>query len=605
MSTIVTRAGKGSPLTWNEVDNNFTNLNTDKLQSGNTAAALTITSATINGGTITGTALNGTLGATTPSTIAATTISASGVSTFSAGSAGAPAITTAGDTNTGMFFPAADTIAFSEGGTESMRIDSNGRLGIGTTIPLQALDVRGRTGLYGASDAYQLKLSYALGTAGFWLGSPSANALSFYNDAGTERMRIDSSGNLGLGVTPTQKLHVSSTGNNVIISETTGASNIAQVRASGTSGRTSYLWQASASYPTYQSLVANNAGIYGTTNLSYEADGAFFQSWWTNASERMRIHSSGGVSIGNTTDSGAGVLNVNTSVIAPFAKLTANGTGSSNAGLLLDYAGVVQWQIYPETTTGALTVISAGATRLKIDTSGNLGLGVTPATWSGAAKAIQIGAYNILYNLGDATYYGSNYSFNGTNRVYLNSSKFALEYLQYANDGSHRWYNAPSGTAGGTVTFTERMTLNASGNLGIGTTSPVTKLVVSNSGAAGFEFNPNASGGIAQVEAYNRSTSAYVPLSLIADDIRFRTGSTATERMRIDTSGNVGIGTASPASSAILDAQSTTKGVRMPNMTTTQKNAIASPVAGLMVFDTTLAKLCVYSGSAWQTITSV
>lgn len=69
MSTIVTRAGKGSALTHNEVDANFTNLNNDKLQSGNTAAALTITnlsgttvtytnanisSATISGGTITG-----------------------------------------------------------------------------------------------------------------------------------------------------------------------------------------------------------------------------------------------------------------------------------------------------------------------------------------------------------------------------------------------------------------------------------------------------------------------------------------------------------------------------------------------------------------------
>jgi hypothetical protein len=67
----------------------------------------------------------------------------------------------------------------------------------------------------------------------------------------------------------------------------------------------------------------------------------------------------------------------------------------------------------------------------------------------------------------------------------------------------------------------------------------------------------------------------------------------------------VGIGTASPSASAILDAQSTTKGVRMPNMTTTQKNAIASPAAGLMVFDTTLAKLSVYSGVAWETITSL
>jgi len=68
--------------------------------------------------------------------------------------------------------------------------------------------------------------------------------------------------------------------------------------------------------------------------------------------------------------------------------------------------------------------------------------------------------------------------------------------------------------------------------------------------------------------------------------------------------GNVGVG-AAPNASALLDVQSTTKGVRFPNMTTTQKNAIASPAAGLVVFDTTLAKLCVYSGAAWQTITSV
>ena len=47
MSTIVTRSGKGSPLTHVEVDANFTNLNTDKIQSGNTVAALTITSATV------------------------------------------------------------------------------------------------------------------------------------------------------------------------------------------------------------------------------------------------------------------------------------------------------------------------------------------------------------------------------------------------------------------------------------------------------------------------------------------------------------------------------------------------------------------------------
>lgn len=69
-------------------------------------------------------------------------------------------------------------------------------------------------------------------------------------------------------------------------------------------------------------------------------------------------------------------------------------------------------------------------------------------------------------------------------------------------------------------------------------------------------------------------------------------------------SGSVGVGASSVNSAAILEITSTTKGVRFPNMTTTQKNAIAN-LAGNVVFDTTLGKLCVNSGSAWQTITSV
>jgi hypothetical protein len=65
---------------------------------------------------------------------------------FSAGTALLPAITTAGDTNTGVFFPAADTMAFTKNGAESMRIDSAGNVGIGKTNPIFPLDVNGRIG---------------------------------------------------------------------------------------------------------------------------------------------------------------------------------------------------------------------------------------------------------------------------------------------------------------------------------------------------------------------------------------------------------------------------------------------------------------------------
>jgi hypothetical protein len=75
------------------------------------------------------------IGGTTPLAGKFTTLQATGVTTVQAGTLSDPAITTTGDTNTGIFFPAADTIAFTEGGVESMRITSAGDVGIGTSSP--------------------------------------------------------------------------------------------------------------------------------------------------------------------------------------------------------------------------------------------------------------------------------------------------------------------------------------------------------------------------------------------------------------------------------------------------------------------------------------
>jgi len=71
-----------------------------------------------------------------------------------------------------------------------------------------------------------------------------------------------------------------------------------------------------------------------------------------------------------------------------------------------------------------------------------------------------------------------------------------------------------------------------------------------------------------------------------------------------DAHGDLGIG-GLPSDRAILELTSTTKALIVPRMTTVAKNAVIPPSAGMVVFDTDLQKLCVYSGTAWETITSV
>jgi hypothetical protein len=122
---------------------------------------------------------------------------------FPAGSASAPAISPSGDTNTGIFFPAADTIAFAEGGTEGMRLDANGNMGIGTTNPTdtslftRALDLNGTSGAAYYARTNGSATNYtAFGNFGVdgYINNRGAGNIQFYTNGNVERMRITSDG---------------------------------------------------------------------------------------------------------------------------------------------------------------------------------------------------------------------------------------------------------------------------------------------------------------------------------------------------------------------------------------------------------------------------
>ena len=145
------------------------------------------------------------IGSSTPDSGAFTTLSASSAASFAAGSASAPSLTRTGDTNTGIFFPAADTIAFSEGGVESMRLDSSGNLGIGTSSPSFKLDVSGTLRSTGES-RFDNGINLKTATLNYVYFD---DAVSFTRNGTGERMRIDSSGNLLVGTTTTGSTGVS------------------------------------------------------------------------------------------------------------------------------------------------------------------------------------------------------------------------------------------------------------------------------------------------------------------------------------------------------------------------------------------------------------
>jgi hypothetical protein len=183
----------------------------------------------------------------------------------------------------------------------------------------------------------------------------------------------------------------------------------------------------------------------------------------------------------------------------------------------------------------AFLVSSFSGDRLIVDGVGNLGLGVTPSAWS-AYKAFQMQAGSLISFSTNDWRMVQNVVRTGTTLDYLNNGR-AHMYLQDGASGGHAWFNAPSGTAGNAITFTQAMTLDASGNLGVGTTSPTFNgtdqgLQISRSSvAAALRITKSTS----NFDIANDGAGVYV---FLRDNNPIIFGTNNTERARI-TSGGV------------------------------------------------------------------
>jgi hypothetical protein len=142
-----------------------------------------------------------------------------------------------------------------------------------------------------------------------------------------------------------------------------------------------------------------------------------------------------------------------------------------------------------------------GTEKMQLDASGNLGLGVTPSAWSGV-NAFEMTAGTSLGSNASVplTFLNANCYYNGSNWIYKTSYP-ANQYIQDATEGKHKWLIAPSGTAGNAITFTQAMTLDASGNLLVGATGNGLR------NANCLTLEPQAGGAYAVINHANGSAS--------------------------------------------------------------------------------------------------
>jgi hypothetical protein len=251
-----------------------------------------------------------------------------------------------------------------------------------------------------------------------------------------------------------------------------------------------------------------NFGVNGNTRFSINSSGILFAgNGETAASPSTGI-------ISGTGGSGTNIAG------AEFRIRGGASTGNAAGGPIT---------FYTSAAGSSGTGVNAATERMRLDTRGNLGLGLTASTWGTNFRALQLNGvslYSVLDNISNNGIVSNAYWDVTDNRWEYVGTGNATNYQHF--NGQHIWYYAASGLANNAITFTTAMTLNASGNLGIGTGTIGSTLQV----------NGNAAIGYSASTAAPTNGLAVAGQSTFADNISITRNQNAATRLSINNSNN-------------------------------------------------------------------
>jgi hypothetical protein len=375
---------------------------------------------------------------------------------------------------------ASTALAVTQAGAGYAASFMGGNVGIGTASPAQTLDVNGNVNISSFLQVGGVNFT-AVGGAGtaFWVGDLSGAGYStnFYTN-GTEKMRITSTGNVGIGTTtPASQLTVSNTADAVLLiqadSDNTGGDNGTENAIlrfaidGGTAG-----WDIAD---------INNSG---TSRLDFMNGGSTF----------LALHSNGNVGVGTTTPGAQ--LDITASANTVALQSTGYSLTGANASSLMNLTGVWDTSGTPTLIKANVTNTASGASSLLLDLQ------------VGGASKFRVSKNGSLISSGGATFNTDSNAFAGLEIYNTNAGAGAIAGARFTNDNyAPGFIGVPSsahtyadqlfleGTgmvfnSNGTTKIkfrtnsNDRMLIDSNGNVGIGTTSPSTKLhVVGSSGA--------------------------------------------------------------------------------------------------------------------------